>query len=279
MTLVDLHCHSTASDGALAPGEVVVQAARAGVTTLALTDHDTFEGLPEAIAAAVRAGIELAIGTELSVRGPSGSMHLLAYLPALDSEPLAGRMRAIAEYRSTRNQRIVERLGELGYPIRWQDVVVKAKGRVGRPHIAQALVDAGYVETVQQAFDELLSDSGPAYLEAGSLGPVEAVGIIHASGGAAVLAHPYTLRMEDAALSTFVGELAAAGLAGLECFRRDHDDAMREANLALCRRHDLVPTGGSDFHGTRDDEIGDVGPVPLPADSFAQLMQRTTSAQ
>ena len=276
MTL-DLHCHSTASDGAFDPAEVVARAAAAGVTTLALTDHDTLEGLAEAAAAATACGIAFAPGTELSVRGPSGSMHLLAYLPSLVPEPLASRMRQIGEYRSARNQRIVARLGELGYPVRWEDVVAKARGRVGRPHIAAALVDAGYVETVQQAFDELLSDAGPAYLEAGSFGPAEAVALARESGCAPVLAHPYTLRLGADELDAFAGELAAAGLLGLECFRTDHDEATRVANLAICERHGLVPTGGSDFHGTRDDRIGDVGAVPVPVGTWADMMHRATN--
>ena len=277
MTLLDLHCHSTASDGAFDPVDVVALAASAGVTTLALTDHDTLEGLAAADAAARAAGIEFAPGTELSVRVPSGSMHLLAYLPSLAPEPLASRMQQIGEFRATRNQRIVARLGELGFPIRWEDVAGKARGRVGRPHIAAALVDAGYVATVQQAFDELLSDDGPAYVEAGSFGPAEAVALARASGCAPVLAHPYTLRLAGDELDAFAGELAQAGLLGLECFRRDHDEAMREANLEICARHGLVPTGGSDFHGTRDDQIGDVGAVPVPAGTYAELMRRATS--
>ena len=276
MTL-DLHCHSTASDGAFDPAEVVARAAAAGVTTLALTDHDTLEGLAEADAAARDHGIVLAPGTELSVRGPSGSLHLLVYLPSLAPEPLASRMRQIGEHRSSRNQRIVERLAELGYPVRWEDVAAKARGRVGRPHIAAALVDAGYVETVQQAFDELLSDTGPAYLEAGSFGPAEAVALARESGCAPVLAHPYTLRLEAGELDAFVGELAALGLLGLECFRADHDEPTRAANLAICERYGLVPTGGSDFHGTRDDRIGDVGAVPVPEGTLAELMHRATS--
>ena len=276
MTL-DLHCHSNASDGAFDPADVVARAAAAGVTTLALTDHDTLGGLAEASEAARVAGIELAPGTELSVRRPTGSMHLLAYLPSLAPEPLASRMQQIGEYRSTRNRRIVARLAELGFPVRWEAVAAKARGKVGRPHIAAALVDAGYVDSVQQAFDELLSDDGPAYLEAGSFGPAEAIGLVRSSGAAPVLAHPYTLRLAGAGLDAFVAELAQAGLIGLECFRADHDHVMREANLALCQRHGLVPTGGSDFHGTRDDRIGDVGAVPVPAGTYAELMRRATS--
>src|SRR4029077_299062 len=139
---------------------------------------------------------------------PSGSMHLLAYLPAAGAEPLATRIREIGDYRAgrnqriaarvdetcraARNQRIVARLDELGYAIEWEDVARRARGRVGRPHIAAALVDAGHVASVQEGFDRLLGDDPPAEVDAGSLGPEEAVGVVAASGGAAVLAHPYS---------------------------------------------------------------------------------------
>jgi predicted metal-dependent phosphoesterase TrpH len=206
------------------------------------------------------------------VRPPSGSMHLLAYLPDAGAEPLATRMRAIAEYRSSRNQRIVERLGELGYAIPWDDVARRAKGRVGRPHIAAALVDAGHVATMQEAFDRLLADGQPAYVDAGSLGPAEAVALVAESGGAPVLAHPYTLRMGDAALERFAAHLVGHGLRGLECFRPDHDDQQRAFTRRLCSQLGLVPMGGSDWHGRPDGlALGDVGPVPLPDDTLERL--------
>jgi predicted metal-dependent phosphoesterase TrpH len=199
-------------------------------------------------------------------------MHLLAYLPAAGAEPLATRMRAIAEYRSSRNQRIVARLNELGYALAWEDVARRAKGRVGRPHIAAALVDAGHVATTQEAFDRLLADGQPAYVDAGSLGPTEAVALVVESGGAPVLAHPYSLRMGDAELERFARELAGHGLRGVECFRPDHDDAQRAFTRRLCAQLDLAPAGGSDWHGRPDGpELGDVGPVPLPGDTLERL--------
>jgi predicted metal-dependent phosphoesterase TrpH len=239
---------------------------------LALTDHDTLTGLAEAAEAASHLGVRFVPGSELSVRPPSGSMHLLAYLPSAGAEPLATRISAIADYRSSRNQRIVERLNELGYAIEWEDVARRARGRVGRPHIAAALLDAGYVGSVQEAFDRLLADGQPAYVDAGSLGPEEAVGVVAASGGAPVLAHPYSLRMGEAELERFVAGLVPHGLRGVECFRPDHDDAQRAFTRRLCAQLDLVPTGGSDSHGDVDGpELGDSGPVPLPEDTLARL--------
>jgi predicted metal-dependent phosphoesterase TrpH len=211
-------------------------------------------------------------GTELSVRPPSGSMHLLAYLPSTTAEPLATRMREIGDYRASRNQRIVARLNELGFALEWEDVARRARGRVGRPHIAAALLEAGHVATTQEAFDRLLADGRPAYVDAGSLGPEEAVELVSASGGAPVLAHPYSLKLGDAALERFVAGLVAHGLRGVECYRPDHDDRQREFSERLCAQLGLVPAGGSDWHGLSDGpELGDCGPVPLPGDTLERL--------
>jgi predicted metal-dependent phosphoesterase TrpH len=199
-------------------------------------------------------------------------MHLLGYLPAASAEPLASRIREIGDYRASRNERIVARLNELGYALEWEDVARRARGRVGRPHIAAALVDAGHVATVQEAFDRLLADGQPAYVDAGSLGPEEAVELVAASGGAPVLAHPYSLRLGDAPLERFVERLAGHGLRGVECYRPDHDDAQRAFTHRLCARLGLVPSGGSDWHGIPEGpELGDSGPVPLPEDTLERL--------
>jgi predicted metal-dependent phosphoesterase TrpH len=185
-------------------------------------------------------------------------------------------MRAIADYRGSRNRRIVERLGELGYAIAWEDVARRATGRVGRPHIAAALVDAGYVTDTQEAFDRLLADGQPAYVDAGSLGPEEAVELVARSGGAPVLAHPYSLRMGDAELERFVERLAGHGLRGVESYRPDHDAAQQAFTERLCRRLGLVASGGSDWHGRPDGpQLGDCGPVPLPDDTPARLLPAT----
>jgi predicted metal-dependent phosphoesterase TrpH len=269
---LDLHCHSSASDGLLAPAAVVEHACALGLGALALTDHDTLAGLGEAAEAAERLGLRFVAGTEISVRPPSGSMHLLAYLPSSEAEPLATRIRDIADYRASRNQRIVARLNELGYAIEWDDVARRARGRVGRPHIAAALLDAGHVASLQEAFDRLLADGQPAYVDAGSLGPEEAVDVVAASGGASVLAHPYSLRLGDTALERFASRLARCGLRGMECFRPDHDDAQRAFTRRVCAQLGLVPTGGSDWHGLPDGpELGDAGPVPLPEDTLERL--------
>ena len=280
MDVFELHCHSTASDGSLSPAALVEYAAARGMTTLALTDHDTLDGLAEAAKATEQHSIRLIAGTEISVKAPTGSMHLLAYLPSLAPEPLQARMQAIGDYRGTRNERIVARLCELGYPIEWADVARRAKGRVGRPHIAATLLDAGHVATIQEAFDELLADGKPAYVDAGSLGPLEAVKLVCESGGLAVLAHPYTLRLADAALARFVAELVDAGLAGIECHRPDHDASERARTLKLAQAHDLLALGGSDWHGRPSDPaLGSSGETSVSNEALEALLSisRTSS--
>jgi predicted metal-dependent phosphoesterase TrpH len=243
------------------------------VNVLAITDHDTIDGVPEAVAAGAHNGVRVIPGVEISVAGPSGSMHLLGYFSESAPEPLATRIREIADFRASRNRRIVDRLGELGMPIRWDDVARRAQGKIGRPHIAAALLDAGYVPDLQTAFDRWLATGQPAYVEAGSLGPEDAVQLVLASGGAPVLAHPGTLKLDDRSLGTFATRLRDAGLRGLEVYRPEHSPDRRAVYGALCERLGLVPSGGSDFHRDEPDgpQLGDAGEVPLPADTLARL--------
>ena len=271
-SLIDLHCHSSASDGLLTPTALVEHAHGLGLRTLALTDHDTLGGLAEAAAAAERLGLRFVPGSELSVRPPSGSMHLLAYLPSAGAEPLATRIREIGDYRASRNQRIVARLNELGYAVEWEDVARRARGRVGRPHIAAALVDAGHVASVQEAFDRLLADGQPAYVDAGSLGPEAAVELVAESGGAPVLAHPYSLAWATPRSSASSRASPVTACGAWSAIRPDHDDEQRAFTVRLCAQLGLVPTGGSDWHGIPDGpELGDSGPVPLPEDTLERL--------
>jgi predicted metal-dependent phosphoesterase TrpH len=232
------------------------------VRTLALTDHDTLGGLGEAAVAAERLGLRFVPGTELSVRPPSGSMHLLAYLPSAAAEPLATRIREIGDYRASRNQRIVARLNELGYKLEWEDVARRARGRVGRPHIAAALVDAGHVATLQEAFDRLLADGQPAYVDAGSLGPDEAVELVErrrAGTRAPVLAAPGRRRAR--ALRRRAGGPRAAGRRVLPAGSRRraarvHDPPVRAARPRADRRIRLAwhrgRTGAGRFRAGAD---------------------------
>jgi 3',5'-nucleoside bisphosphate phosphatase len=233
------------------------------------------EGVPEALAAGEAAGVRVVPAVELSVRPPSGSMHLLGYFRGTSPQPLTDRIGAIAAYRSGRNMAIVRRLGELGVPVAWSDVERRASGRVGRPHIAAALVAAGHVASMQEAFERWIGDDGPAYVDSGSLSAQEAVTLVAESGGAPVLAHPASLRMEPVRLGAFVAELAAAGLRGIEVYRPDHDAVLRDAYAAICARTGLVPCGGSDFHRDAPEcaDVGDCGPAPLPPDTAERLLR------
>ncbi len=260
----------------LAPADVVAAAVEAGVETLALTDHDTVAGLPEALDAAGRLGVDLVPGIELSVKAPSGSMHLLGYFREFEPQPLVGELGAMRARRADRARLIVARLNELGVALEYADVEALAAGTVGRPHVAEALVAAGHVGDRQEAFDRYLADGGPAHVGHAGLTPTQAVRLVADSGGAPVLAHPASLSMEDGALEQFVRQLGDAGLLGIEVYRRDHGSSHRRQFARLAQRFGLVACGGSDFHRPEADRLGDTGEPALPTDVPERLGVRPT---
>jgi predicted metal-dependent phosphoesterase TrpH len=271
--VLDLHAHTLASDGDLTPTALVGLAHAAGVHTLAVTDHDTMAGVPEAVEAGRRLGVTVVPGVELSVRVPTGSLHLLGYFPTEAPRPLLDRLEELVRRRAGRAQRILDRLAELGIHLRMEDVAALAAGPIGRPHIASALVAAGHCASRQEAFDRWLADGQPAHLPADGLGDTEAVRLVAESGGAPVLAHPASLNLSPRALESLVQRLAAAGLRGLEAYRPDHLPDRVQAYRDLARRHGLVATGGSDFH--REEEglrPGDTGDPPLPTEALGRLL-------
>ncbi len=273
--MIEIHSHSTASDGDLAPCELVEHASRAGITTLALTDHDTVEGLDEARDAAEAAGIDFVPGVELTVSAPHGSMHLLAYLPSTAPAALGERLSELGELRATRVRRIVERLNELGVPLDWENVEARAGGRLGRPHVAGALVAAGHASSVQEAFDVWLADGRPAHIPQKGIEPREAIQLVRESGGCPVLAHPATLRLPVRHLSSFVQQLTAWGLGGIEVHRPEHGPEQRDDYAGIARRMHVIPCGGSDFH--RPDgpfAIGDTGHPGIPAASVERIREQ-----
>jgi predicted metal-dependent phosphoesterase TrpH len=251
--VIDLHSHSTMSDGTDSPTRVVQLAGEAGLAALALTDHDTLDHLPEARAAAEAQSLRLVpgceISCELSGRAP-GTMHLLVFF--VDDAPgeLRDRLAALQEARNERNVQIVEALNERGVPITVEAVQAQAgPGSVGRPHIARVLMEAGHVSSIQEAFDVWLGKGRPAYFERDRLEPEDAIELTHASGGVCAIAHPGSLGLDDVELDAFVGELADAGLDGLECEYGAYLPEERAPLHELARRHGLAPTGGSDYHG------------------------------
>lgn len=264
--LVDLHTHSTASDGSLSPTEVVRLAKARGLTAIALTDHDTIEGLAEAVAAGQELGVEVIPGVEISARHPHGSMHILGYFLNWQSPVLSERLMVLQRARADRNPQIIAKLNALGIPLTLAQVeAVSGGGQVGRPHIARALWEAGYVRSIQEAFDIYLGNEGKAYVSKFRFPPAEAIAMIREAGGVAVLAHPFTLNSPDPAeLRALLEELAALGLAGVECFYPEHSPEQEALYLALARELHLAVSGGSDFHGDNKPEV-ELGRVSIQA--------------
>lgn len=249
---IDLHTHSTRSDGTFTPAALVREARAAGLTHMALTDHDTVEGVPEAREEARRQGIAFLSGLEISAEYQPGTMHILGYGFDETSAALLERLTSVQRWRDERNPKIVEKLNHLGVVLTLPEVeAVSGGGLVGRPHFAKVLMDKGYVKTRQEAFDRYLAKGGPAYVDKARLSPEESIALIRAAGGVAVLAHPLQLQAADEeALQAVVQTLVKAGLQGLECHYRNHTPEDTRRFLALAKSNGLLVTGGSDFHGT-----------------------------
>ena len=276
---IDLHAHTTASDGSLSPTELVEKAARLGLEALAVTDHDTIAGLAEAVAAAKDRSIELIPGVELSVEDESGRFHMLGYGVDPGNALLLTTLERLRAARARRNDRIMDRVRELGLPIAWDDVLRQAGDGgevVARPHFAAALIEKGAAASVSEAFDRYLSPGRPLYFPKSVLSPAEAAGYLHQSGAVAVMAHPGLSKWSDPArLQARLEELRAdAGLDGLEVYYNKHETAQEEAYAAVAERVGLFATGGSDFHGTPkpDVALGDVRcGLPAPAELLGPL--------
>jgi hypothetical protein len=300
--VIDLHTHSTVSDGTDTPRDLVELAARVPLTALAITDHDTLDHVPEAIAAASDHGLRLIPACELSCdvrternsagRSPlewerrepwdiplsiPGAMHLLVYFPDPEG-PIGPRLRELQAARKARNTEIVARLRDAGIDISIDEVLEEAgTGAIGRPHVAAVLVRKGVVDTIDEAFERWLAKGRPAYVERKRLGPEEAIDLAHASGAVTSLAHPGSLGLDDVALELFVSRLAAAGLDGLECEYARYSPEQRAVYRAVAMRHHLVATGGSDYHGAYKPDLSvgvGRGDLAVPDDVVAQLEAR-----
>jgi len=257
---VDLHSHTTASDGALTPRELVRLAARNRVRVLAVTDHDSTDGLPEAIDEAARHGIEIVPGLEINTDVPGAEVHVLGYYVDWGADWFQDFLREQRAERTARVHRIVERLTELGMPLTADEVfAICQEGSPGRPHVAQAMVNRGYVKSVREAFDRWLRTGGPANVPRRRLTPVDAVAVIRRAEGVPVLAHP-GLADRDA----MIPELVAAGLAGIETYYPEHSVAQVNAYRELCDRLHLVATGGSDYHGSHTGRTTTLGTPHIP---------------
>jgi len=256
--VIDLHCHSTASDSDRTPTQLVEHAKKLGLQTVAITDHDTIDGVEEAMEAGKRLGVTVIPGIELSADFPNGTMHILGYHIDTENPVIKKDLAEKQEYRAKRSLIMIDRLNGMadknGKPIQItrEEVAEVASGTsaLGRPHIATVLMNKGHVGSVKEAFATLLSEKSPAYLPNMKMSPAECINLIHQAGGIAVLAHPYQTRLSGAALDEKVGELAKLGLRGIETFYSLHSEEQTKEYEGLAAKYNLVKTGGSDWHGS-----------------------------
>lgn len=271
--MIDLHLHTTASDGTLTPTALVQRAASAGITVLSVTDHDTVAGLPEARAAADSLGVRLIDGIEITAVEDSRDVHMLAYFFDPESRAFLDFLMRQRADRVRRVEEIAGLLKDLGAPIDCSpllDMAAREPGRsVGRPQVADALVAAGFVESRNDAFDRLLGDDGPAYVPRRGANPGEVIALVRHAGGIVSLAHPGLLR-KDAIIPRLVTE----GLAAIEACHSDHDAADERHYRDLAASLGVAVSGGSDFHGDSAHRTATVGVVTLPPDDFARLEAR-----
>ena len=255
---VDLQIHTTFSDGVLSPTEAVKQAAAAKLKAVAITDHDTINGIPEALAQGTRSRIEVIPGIEIAAICPTGTMDILGYFIDIASPSLESRLHQLREMRSERNPKILEKLHDLGIDIRLEEVLetAGAGAAVGRPHIARVLVKHGHAKDVQEAFDRFLGRNAPAFVPKERLASAAVIELIRESAGVPVLAHPHTIGIGlGAELDVLVSRLVREGLLGIEAIYSGYDVRTTAILTHLAEKHNILVTGGSDFHGDPTSEI------------------------
>jgi len=290
MNEVDLHCHTTASDGALTPTELVARAAQMVLKVIAITDHDSVDGVAEALTAGQKYGLEVIPGVEINTDVPGSEVHVLGYFVDHHDAFFKSELARLREGRVGRARRMAEVLTEMGMPIDFQRIMeIAGEGSVGRPHVAQALVEAGYVRTTGEAFERFIGRRGPAYVNRMKFTPAEACVLIRQAGGVPVLAHPVFYDEHGGIqtpldLDTALPELLDAGLLGIEVYYRNYDAVTIEYLLHIARRYGLLVTGGSDFHRVLPNQP-DLGGVYVPMKVVRRLhaawegLFRETSSQ
>jgi predicted metal-dependent phosphoesterase TrpH len=267
---VDLHTHTTASDGRLTPEEMVQRAVEKGIQFLSITDHDTIAGIERGIdATKLFPSLQLIPGLEINTDTPSGEVHILGYCIDYKNEALKNALERLRNSREVRARKMVAKLEEMGIEISWERVMELAGGgSVGRPHIAQAMFEGGFIPSLQEAFIKYIGRHGPAYAERERLPPKEAVKLVAAAGGIPTLAHPADADNLDRLLS----ELKDAGLVGLEAYYNGyHSDTIANL-LRLATKYELIATGGSDFHGLGSSHETPLGGVYVPVESAERLL-------
>lgn len=269
--MIDLHSHTTASDGQHDPWELVELAAAAGVTALAVTDHDTVSGIEAARSHASARGLRLIPGIELSAFVFRKEVHILGHFLHPD-EPEIGRFSdTLRRERALRMEQMVQKMRQLGYPVSMEQVLrIAGDAHLARPHLARLLVERGWCLDTKEAFDRFLGDGKPAFVDRFRLTAEDAIALIRGAGGTATLAHPATSKVDEHEIV----QLKDAGLAGLEVHHSDHNPAARERLLAIARRLDLVPTAGSDFHGEKVAPGRKLGTAAMDAAAFEALRAR-----
>ncbi|MDD5506152.1 MAG: PHP domain-containing protein [Candidatus Omnitrophica bacterium] len=268
MKYADLHVHTSESDGTLTPKQLVKEALSRGLSAIAIVDHDTVGGIPEAMAAAQGEDLEIIPGIELTAQHENQEIHILAYFVDCRNRPLLEKLRLVQLNRIERVYKIINNLEEQGVRLNPQDVFdISGKGTVGRMHIAKALVKVGRVATTAEAFRKYIGDKSPAYVLGFNLSPVEAITLIRGAGGVAVLAHPYTLHNDE-----LIAELAGCGLQGIEVYYPEHSQSMVNFYLDLAKKLNLLVTGGSDFHGSVKPDIK-LGMIKIPIELVDRLRQ------
>jgi len=277
--LCDLHCHSINSDGSDKPQKLIEIAHKARLSAIALTDHDTIAGLDEAYHESKKFEIDFINGIELSVISNTGNMHVLGYLFDNENPDFKEIINKVQEARDQRNQKIISKLSNLGMPIKLKDLeTISGCGEIGRPHFARAMLEYGYVKSLQMAFDLYLKKGAPAYEPKAILLPEEAIQIIHKAKGLAVLAHPITLNIAlSSDLIKAISDLKEAGLDGIECYYPEHDTNFTRELLEICNKFELIATGGSDYHGKAKPTIKlgkGKGSLAVPYQSVINLKKR-----
>ena len=277
--MIDLHVHSTFSDGSLSPEELVQQAAARCITTIALTDHDTTEGVAPFLVACNSLGLEGISGVELSLSGGPGNSHLLGYWIDPMNQALQKTLQAVRGGRLERNLKMVDLLQAHGVEISWQEILEVAGDAevVGRPHFAQILQRKGYVKSKKEAFAKLIGQGCPGYAERYRLSPEEGIELIHGAGGLAVLAHPFTLGVGARELREHLVWLKSVGLDGLEVYYSEHSEQRTRLYTKLTQDLGLLKTGGSDFHGAANPNIRlgiGFGNLQVPVELMRPLRER-----
>jgi predicted metal-dependent phosphoesterase TrpH len=274
MSGIDLHTHSDESDGTFTPSEVARRAAELGLDVVALTDHDTTAGLEEAGEAAREVGVELVPGVEFSAEHEGTSIHVLCYWMDVSNEELQTELQRLRDDRFRRGEMMIEKLQALGFDISFERVRrIASGGNIVRPHVAQAMVEAGIVADEAEAFDRYIGDGGPAHVPKHALDPLDSVDLIGRAGGVCVLAHPGMWGDQTSVPDDLIAAMVERGMVGLEVDHTDHTPEQRSTYRAMAERLGLVATGGSDCHGTRYDPIR-LGSALCDPEQFAALRAR-----